>query len=74
MIGDFFMTNEERIQMIEEAMQLIAEAQQLVDDSLNDTNLEAHYFAYGRYGFDQLLNAGNPYDSGLNDLIKELQN
>lgn len=68
------MTVQERVEMIEEAKQLIAEAQQIVDDALNDTNLEAHYFAYGRYGFDQLLNNGNPYDSGLNDLINELQN
>lgn len=68
------MTVQERVEMIEEAKELIAEAQQKVDDALNDTNLEAHYFAYGRYGFDQLLNNGNPYDSGLNDLINELQN
>jgi len=66
------MTKDERIQMIEEAMEMVMAAQELVDGALNDTNLIAHYEAYGRYGFDQLLNQGNPYDSGLNDLIREM--
>ena len=28
-------------------------------------NIENHYFTYGRYGFDQLLGVGNPYDYSL---------
>ena len=63
------MTTEERIQMIKEAMDLINQAQELVNDAVSGTSQESHYKAYGRYGFNQLLKNGNPYDSGLEDLI-----
>lgn len=66
------MTNVQRLEMLLEALELIQEAQQLVNDAVSDTNHETHYLAYGRYGFDQLLGNGNPYDSGLPNLIEEL--
>ena len=70
-------SNEERIQMIREAMELVQEAQSLVDDAISgdcgETRQEAHYKAYGRYGFNQLLGNGNPYDSSLDSLIEEIE-
>ena len=64
------MTNKERIYKIYEALELIEQAQELVDEAVSDTNDENHYLAYGRYGFDQLLGNGNPYDSSLHSLTK----
>jgi len=68
------MTNEERIQMIQEAQELIEQAMQMVDDAVNGTSMEAHYYVYGKYGFNQLMGNGNPYDSSLNTLIEEFEN
>jgi len=59
----------DREEAIGRAMELIEEAQSLVDAAIEGTMGESHYLAYGRYGFDQLLNNGNPYDSGLDDLV-----
>ena len=64
------MTNEERIEAIESAMELIEEAQSLVDAAVYGTGEQAHYEAYGRYGFSQLRGDGNPCDSSLNSLIE----
>ena len=64
------MTNEERIKLIEEAKDLIFEAMGLVDEAVKNTDIEGHYNAYGKYGFERLLNTGNPYDSGLENLIE----
>jgi len=58
---------------IHEAMDRIEEAQDLVDSALAGTELENHYEAYGRYGFDQLLGNGNPHDGSLPKLIEEMK-
>jgi hypothetical protein len=71
------MTDEEReersqkIEMLFEALELVQQAQQLVDDALSGSKHESHYKAYGRYGFDQLLGNGNPYDYDLEKLLEE---
>lgn len=65
------MTNMQR-EAIQEAIALVAEAQALVDEALEDTGTGAHYKAYGRYGFDQLLGNGNPHDYGLPSLLTTL--
>jgi len=65
------MTNHERIELIEQAMILIEEAQALVDVAVEQTCAQPHYEAYGKYGFNTLLGNGNPYDSGLNDIVAE---
>jgi len=65
------MTNQERIALIKEAIALIEEAQAMVDEAVADTELEDNYIAYGRYGFDTLLNNGNRYDSGLRDIVDD---
>ena len=67
------MTDQERINQINEAKELIIEAQALVDDAVKGTSQQNRYEAYGRYGFDTLLKNGNPYDDGLDDLIKDFQ-
>lgn len=66
------MQNEQRIELINNAIELINEAQALVDEALAGTGEEAEYRAYGRYGFDRLLNNGNPYDNGLQNVIENL--
>ena len=43
-----------------------------LDNLLHGTDLYPHYKAYGRYGFDQLLGNGNPYDEGLFSLKNNL--
>ena len=63
------METKERLDLLEHAINLIIEAKELVDDVVADTDQEAHYEAYGKYGFDQLLNDGNPHDSSLADLV-----
>jgi len=64
----------EKIEKIEEAMQLIEEAQTLVDEAVRGTGEEAGYNAYGKYGFNQLLGNGNPYDNSLNTIINNMTN
>ena len=43
-----------------------------IDGLLHGTDLYSHYKAYGRYGFDQLLGNGNPYDEGLESIREKL--
>lgn len=63
-----------KVEQINSAIELIEEAQRLVEDALfGETQLEAEYNSYGRFGFNQLLNNGNPYDRGLSDLITDLE-
>ena len=68
------MTTQKRIEQIRGAMELIIEAQALVDGAVANTDIEGNYGAYGRYGFDQLLGNGNPYDDSLNSLIDTFEN
>ena len=71
------LTRDERmlkLQGINRAQELIFQAQELIDDAIKGTEQQPHYEAYGRYGIDQLLCNGNPYDKGIQDLIDELSN
>lgn len=61
------MSNQEKIQ---QAKDLILEALQLAEEVAKDTRNDGHFEDYGRYGFDQLLGNGNPYDANLDDLLK----
>ncbi len=63
----------ERAEQIQEAIQLVEEARQLVDEAVQGHPKRDHYEAYGRYGFDQLLGNGNPYDSSLFDLANSVE-
>ena len=65
--------NQEKLSVLNEAIQLVGEACQMVDDVMSDSPNKNHYEAYGKYGFNQLLGNGNPHDSGLQSLIKELK-
>lgn len=59
----------EKIEALEQALELIEQAQDLVDSVMGD---DAHYLSYGRYGFDQLMGNGNPYDYSIPKLIDEI--
>ena len=61
------MSQEEKI---EEAKQLIIEAMQLCQEVAEENNMNSNFEAYGKYGFDQLLGNGNPYDNSIFNLIK----
>ena len=67
------MTTRERIIQLGEAIELIQEARDLVDEALNDTKAESHYKAYNKYGMNQLLGNGNPYDISLYELKQEFE-
>ena len=78
------MKKSERISLIEEAIEKIQEAETLIDEraaradvpeteeALTGTNLTSHYEGYNKYGINQLLGNGNPYDSSLFTLQEEL--
>jgi len=65
--------NQEKIDALHEAIRLVEEACQLVDSMMDDSSDKNHYEAYGKYGFNQLLGNGNPYDNSLFTLIEELE-
>ncbi len=66
------MKKEVRISKIQEAIEMIEEAMSMVDDAVAGIGIENNYLAYGKYGFDQLLGNGNPYDSSLQTLIDDM--
>ena len=65
--------NQEKIDAIQQAILLVEEASQLVDSAMDYSSGKSHYEAYGKYGFNQLLGNGNPYDNSLFTLIEELE-
>ena len=64
------MQEQERVELINQAIELVEVAQAMVDEAVSNTTNENHYNSYGRYGFDQLLGNGNPYDESLYKLIE----
>tara|TARA_R100000687_G_scaffold64397_1_gene52789 strand:- start:8 stop:223 length:216 start_codon:yes stop_codon:yes gene_type:complete len=67
------MDRQEFIDEIERAISLVEEASYAVDMVVQGMRIQANYEAYGRYGFDQLLGNGNPYDSSLQSLIDKTE-
>jgi hypothetical protein len=65
--------NESKIEILHQALDLIQEAQCLVDGVMEDSYNKSHYESYGKYGFDQLLGNGNPYDSSIYTVIEDLE-
>ena len=66
------MDKQEFIDEIERAIEMVDQARHIVDTVVDSTDghfLKANYEAYGKYGFDQLLGNGNPYDNSLQYLI-----
>ena len=66
------MDKQEFIDEIERAIEMVDQARHIVDTVVDSTDghfLKANYEAYGKYGFDQLLGTGNPYDNSLQYLI-----
>lgn len=64
------MNDEERKDLIEQAIQMVSEARDMVVEAVKGTENEDNFEAYGQYGFKQLLDEGNPYDAGLESLLK----
>lgn len=62
------MDNKERVRIIQKARETILQIESDLSEIVAMTMVEANYFAYGQYGITQLLNQGNPYDHGLDDL------
>ena len=67
------MDRQEFIDEIERAIEMIEEAKYVVDMAVEGMSIRHNYEAYGRYGFDQLLGNGNPYDSSLQSLIDKTE-
>ena len=67
------MDRQEFINEIERAISLVEEASYAVDMAVEGMRIQSNYEAYGRYGFDQLLGNGNPYDSSLQSLIDKTE-
>ena len=63
------MDRQEFIDEIERAIEMVDQARHIVDMAVDGMNIRANYEAYGKYGFDQLLGDGNPYDNSLQTLI-----
>ena len=64
---------EERAERVAEARRMVEEAMEMVNDAVYGLDIEKQYEAYGRFGFDQLLGNGNPYDGGLGDVIEGIR-
>lgn len=62
---------------MEKAIELVIEAQDIVDSivekELKNFRVGDEYHAYGKFGFNQLLGNGNPYDTGLDALVEKIQ-
>ena len=58
---------------LNEAIALVEEAKAKVDAVAREIGDEAHYIAYGRYGFDTLLGNGNEYNTSLFDIKENLE-
>ena len=63
------MDKQEFIDEIERAIEMVDQARHIVDMAVDGMSIQANYEAYGKYGFDQLLGDGNPYDNSLQTLI-----
>ena len=63
------MDKQEFIDEIERAIEMVDQARHIVDIAIDGMSIQANYEAYGKYGFDQLLGTGNPYDNSLQYLI-----
>ena len=66
------MDKQEFIDKIERAIEMVDQTRHIVDMAIDNVDghfLKANYEAYGKYGFDQLLGNGNPYDNSLQYLI-----
>ena len=66
------MDRQEFIDEIERAIEMVDQARHIVDMAVDGMSIQANYEAYGKYGFDQLLGSGNPYDSSLYSLIDKI--
>ena len=52
---------------------MVDQARHVVDMAVDGMSIRHNYEAYGKYGFDQLLGTGNPYDNSLQSLIDKTE-
>ena len=71
--AELFEENECRLDKLHKATELVEQAQQEIDCALRGTSLVNNFEAYGRYGIDQLLGNGNPYDKSVCYLMDAIQ-
>jgi hypothetical protein len=62
---------------VRKAIELVQLAQDMIvsimEKELENFQINTNFYAYGQYGFNQLLGEGNPNDSGLHTIIEKLQ-
>ena len=59
---------------LQNAIDQVAEAKDQVEEVMEQALMHtAHFQAYGKYGFDELLGNGNPYDSSLYSIMDKLE-
>ena len=63
----------EIVDTLNDSIDQISETYSEVAGILHGTDKAANFEAYGGYGFDQLLGNGNPYDSGLPQLVEHFE-
>jgi len=63
----------EIVDTLKDSIDQISETYSEVAGILYGTDKAANFEAYGGYGFDQLLGNGNPYDSGLPQLVEHFE-
>lgn len=77
--NDFILHNFEedeiqyKIEVLKDCLNKLEEIQSEISGVVYKTDLEVSYYAYGKYGLDQLLGNGNPHDAGVPDMIKHLK-
>ncbi len=64
------MEQADRTKLIFEAIETVKQAMIMVDEALNGTVGEDHYKTHGKYGFNELLGKGNPYNMCLPSLLE----
>jgi hypothetical protein len=62
-----------KVQKLGEALGLIYRARDLVDEAIEGTDMEDHYYSYGRYGLDTAIGEGNPYDGSIPKIMNSLK-
>ena len=59
---------------LQNAIDQVSEAQDQVEEIMEQVGINtANFYAYGKYGFDQLLGNGNPYNSSLYTIMNKLE-
>ena len=59
---------------LQNAIDQVSDAQNQVEEIMEQAGINtANFYAYGKYGFDQLQGNGNQYDSSLYSIMNKLE-